>query len=60
MGQSKNPKRSLKYLQLNENENTINFCFDKDALKVLKGKLIVLNAYFRKEEKSKISILSST
>ena len=58
MGQRRNIKRNLNYFQVNENKNTSyqNLC---DAAKtVLSGKFMLLDAYIRKEERTKINHLS--
>ena len=47
-----------KYLEINENENTMiqNLC--ETAKAVLRGKFIVIKLYFRKQEKSQINNLT--
>ena len=48
----------FKYLEINENENTVYQNLWDAAKAVLRGQFITLNAYVRKEEKSKINNLS--
>lgn len=51
-------RKVLKYFELNENENTIYQNVWDAGKAVLRGKFIALNAYIRKEERSKTSHLS--
>ena len=54
MGQRRNPKEIRKCFRLHDNENTISKFVDL-AKPVFLGECIALNAYIRKDEKSKIN-----
>ena len=59
MGQRRNQKRKFfKYLETNENGNTINQNLQDTAKAVLRGKFIVINTYIKKKERGQINNLT--
>ena len=58
MGQPVNQKTNGKYIETNENENTMVRNLQGVAMSMLKGKYIAIQAYLKKEEEFQIHFLT--
>ena len=57
MGHSRNQRGNIKYLETNDNENTMVKNLQGAAKAVLRGTFIAIHSYLRKQEKSQINNL---